>query len=90
MEGPAEWSAIGLENRGHRKVRGSIPRPSAIRGHLAERQGIALLSRRARKGAQVRSLQCPPTRVAQRQRLLAQNEVQCRFDSDPGYHFPVV
>lgn len=29
-EGAAKWLAIGLENRGNRKVRGSIPQSSAI------------------------------------------------------------
>lgn len=29
LEGAAKWLAIGLENRGDRKVRGSIPQSSA-------------------------------------------------------------
>lgn len=35
-EGAAEWPATGPENQGNRKVKGSIPSPSANSGIVAE------------------------------------------------------
>lgn len=49
MEGAAEWPATGLENQGDRKVKGSIPSPSASMDLAGVGSPSALLKRGGRK-----------------------------------------